>query len=152
MGRYLAVDLGATSGRVTAGRLVDGRLEVREAHRFANRPFEGDDGLRWDVEALFEATLTGLAAGSDADGGLDGIATSTWGVDYGLVDDDGRLLEPPGHYRSADRAARERVLARRPRRGAVRAHRRAAAADQHRLPARRAPRAAAPARRARPRC
>lgn len=110
MGRYLAVDLGATSGRVTAGRLERGRLEVREVHRFANRPVEADDGLRWDVEALFEATLTGLAAGCDAGGGLDGIATSTWGVDYGLVDADGRLLEPPGHYRSADRAARERVL------------------------------------------
>jgi rhamnulokinase len=110
VGRYLAVDLGATSGRVTAGRLADGHLEVREVHRFANRPFEGDDGLRWDVEALFEATLTGLGAGIDPYGGLDGIATSTWGVDYGLVDDDGRLLEPPGHYRSADRAAREQVL------------------------------------------
>lgn len=110
MGRYLAVDLGATSGRVTAGRLEGGRLEVREAHRFANRPIEWDDGLRWDVEGLFEATLAGLAAGIDPDAGIDGIATSTWGVDYGLIDDDGRLLEPPGHYRSADRAARERVL------------------------------------------
>jgi rhamnulokinase len=110
VGRYLAVDLGATSGRVTAGRLEGGRLEVREVHRFANRPLEGADGLRWDVAALFEATLTGLAAGVDQDERLDGIATSTWGVDYGLVDDAGRLLEPPGHYRSADRAAREQVL------------------------------------------
>jgi len=109
VGRYLAVDLGATSGRVTAGRLEDGRLEVREVHRFANRPLAGEDGLRWDIEALFEATLAGLAAG--ADDGLDGIATSTWGVDYGLVDPDGSLLEAPGHYRSADGAARERVLA-----------------------------------------
>ena len=64
MGRYLAVDLGATSGRVTAGRLVDGRVELREVHRFANRPLEGDDGLRWDVPGLFEATLAGLAAAS----------------------------------------------------------------------------------------
>jgi rhamnulokinase len=111
VGRYLAVDLGATSGRVTTGRLANGRLEVREVHRFANRPIEGADGLRWDVAGLFEETLAGLAAGIDPDAGLDGIATSTWGVDYGLVDDDGRLLEPPGHYRSADRAARERVLA-----------------------------------------
>jgi len=110
VGRYLAVDLGATSGRVSAGRLVDGHLEMREVHRFANRPLEGDDGLRWDVEALFEATLIGLAAGRDLQARLHGIATSTWGVDYGLVGDDGRLLEPPGHYRSADSAAREQVL------------------------------------------
>jgi rhamnulokinase len=110
VGRYLAVDLGATSGRVTAGRLEDGRMEMREVHRFANRPLAGEDGLRWDVAALFEATLEGLAAGIDAGGRLDGIAASTWGVDYGLVDDEGRLLEPPGHYRSADRAAREHVL------------------------------------------
>ncbi len=110
MGRYLAVDLGATSGRVSAGRLDRGRLEVREVHRFANRPVETRDGLHWDVEALFEATMIGLAAGCDAGDPPAGIAVSTWGVDYGLVDPDGRLLEPPGHYRSADRAARERVL------------------------------------------
>jgi rhamnulokinase len=110
VGRYLAVDLGATSGRVTAGRLEGGHLEVREVHRFANRPVEAEHGLRWDVEGLFEATLAGLAAGCAEAGRLDGIATSTWGVDYGMVDADGRLLEPPGHYRSPDPAARERVL------------------------------------------
>ena len=64
MGRYLAVDLGATSGRVTAGRLEGGRLEMREVHRFANRPLEWEDGLRWDVETLFEATLDSCHIGS----------------------------------------------------------------------------------------
>jgi rhamnulokinase len=110
MGRYLAVDLGATSGRVTAGRLERGRLEVREVHRFANRPVEAHDGLHWDAEGLFDATMTGLAAGCDGGDPPAGVAVSTWGVDYGLVDAAGRLLELPGHYRSADRAARERVL------------------------------------------
>jgi hypothetical protein len=46
MGRYVALDLGATSGRVTAGRLERGRLDVREVHRFANRPVEALDELR----------------------------------------------------------------------------------------------------------
>src|SRR5215210_6821617 len=110
MDRYLAVDLGATSGRVTAGRLERGRLESREVHRFANRPLERRGGLSWDVEALFGETLAGLAAGCAAGGPPNGIAVSTWGVDYGLVDRQGRLLAPPEHYRSADAAARERVL------------------------------------------
>src|SRR5215218_5260302 len=111
MGRYLAVDLGATSGRVTAGRLEDGRLETDEVQRFANRPVRAGDGLRWDVERLFAATLDGLAAGCEAGATPDGIAVSTWGVDYGLVGPDGGLLEPPGHYRSADPAERARVTA-----------------------------------------
>jgi rhamnulokinase len=106
VGRYLAIDLGATSGRVTAGRLEGGRLEIREVRRFANRPLGEGGSLRWDVDALFDATVAGL----EAAGAVDGIAVSTWGVDFGLVDGDGRLLEAPAHYRSASPALPERLL------------------------------------------
>lgn len=109
MGRYLAVDLGATSGRVLAGELRDGRLRTREIHRFPNRPVERADGLRWDVAALWEATLDGLAAGVAQAGEPDGIGVTTWGVDVGIVDPGGTLLEPPAHYRSARPEAQARI-------------------------------------------
>jgi rhamnulokinase len=108
MGTYLAVDLGATSGRVIAGRLHDGRLTTREVHRFENQPL---DAGHWDAERLFEETLTGLAAACADGTAPDGIAVSTWGVDVGLVDADGRLLAPPEHYRAASAAAQERLQA-----------------------------------------
>lgn len=52
---YLAVDLGAESGRVLAGAFDGERLEVREIHRFANRPVRDGDDLTWDLKALHEA-------------------------------------------------------------------------------------------------
>jgi rhamnulokinase len=109
MGAYLAVDLGATSGRVTAGRLADGRLEVREVHRFPNGPVPGPGGLHWDAGRLFASTLEGLAAGCAAGGTPAGVAVSAWGVDFGLVDGEGRLLEPPVSYRAADAARAARL-------------------------------------------
>ncbi len=49
MPSYLAVDLGAESGRVLRGTLADGRLTVAEVHRFANRPVQLPTGLHWNV-------------------------------------------------------------------------------------------------------
>src|SRR5690349_7055192 len=111
MGAYLAVDLGATSGRVIAGRLEGGRLTTRELHRFENRPLQTPDGLRWDVDALFAETRRGLAGAGEADG----VAVCTWGVDFGFVDPGGTLIAPPEHYRSATAADQARVEATVPR-------------------------------------
>lgn len=108
MGEYLAIDLGATSGRVFAGRLDGSRLQMRELHRFANRPRETAGGLRWDAERLFAETLAGL---SRAGAPPAGVAACTWGVDYGIVDPAGRLVGDPEHYRDTDPAARARVEA-----------------------------------------
>jgi rhamnulokinase len=112
MGTYLAVDLGATSGRVIAGELAGGRLELREVHRFENRPVETPGGLRWDVDRLFADTLDGLTAACASGPPPDGVAVDTWGVDYGLVDAAGRLLEAPEHYRGGTAEAQQRLEAR----------------------------------------
>ena len=93
--RYAAVDLGATSGRVLAGRLEGGRVELEDARRFPNHPVRLPDGLHWNLPGLFAETLLGLRAA----GPVDGVGVDTWGVDYGLLDDRGRLLGLPYHYR-----------------------------------------------------
>jgi rhamnulokinase len=98
---FAAVDLGASSGRVMVARVAADRLELTEAHRFANRPVRTAGTLHWDVLALYAGVLDGLrAAGRDA-GRLDGIGIDSWAVDYGLLDADGDLLGNPRHYRDA---------------------------------------------------
>jgi rhamnulokinase len=99
-----AVDLGAQSGRVAVGRFDGARLEVREAHRFANSPIERGGSLRWDVERLHRDVLDGLrAAGRDVV--VDSIAVDSWAVDFGLLDEHDELIEAPTHYRDGRRAA-----------------------------------------------
>ena len=92
---YAAVDLGASSGRILTGRLDGGRVALEEVHRFPNRPVRLPSGLHWDVTQLFAQALDGLRRA----GPLRGIGVDTWGVDYGLLDDAGRLLGIPFHYR-----------------------------------------------------
>jgi rhamnulokinase len=98
---FAAVDLGASSGRVMVARVAADRLDLREAHRFANRPVRTAGRLHWDVLGLYADVLDGLrAAGRDA-GRLSGIGIDSWAVDYGLLDGDGELLGNPLHYRDA---------------------------------------------------
>jgi rhamnulokinase len=91
---YAAIDFGASSGRVVCGRF-DGRVMVLEpCHRFANRPVRLPDGLRWNLLHLFTEAV-GCLHGRK----LDGIGVDTWGVDYALLDEHGRVLGLPFHYR-----------------------------------------------------
>jgi rhamnulokinase len=92
---YAAVDLGASSGRVMTAHVVGGRVVLREAHRFANRPVRVAGTLHWDVLALYRGMLDGLRA----TGPVESIGIDSWAVDYGLLDDGGRLIGNPVHYR-----------------------------------------------------
>lgn len=94
-----AVDLGASSGRVVLGRVVDGRLHVQEVHRFANEPVRLPTGLRWDLLHLFSQTLVGLGRVAREAPDLVSVGIDTWAVDYGLLDPAGELLGPVVHYR-----------------------------------------------------
>jgi rhamnulokinase len=106
---YGAIDLGATSGRVLAGRLSDGRVGLRELCRFENRPVQLPDGLRWNLLHLFTEALAGLRRA----GPLAGVGVDTWGVDYALLDGRGRVLGLPFHYRDERTAGMvERAFAR----------------------------------------
>ncbi|HEY4021162.1 MAG TPA: rhamnulokinase family protein [Pseudonocardiaceae bacterium] len=108
---FAAVDLGASSGRVMLADVGPDRLELTEVHRFANRPVRVDGTLYWDILGLYQGVLDGLRAAVAAAGRLDGIGIDSWAVDYGLLDDDGRLLGNPVHYRDArTEKSVERVL------------------------------------------
>lgn len=92
----LAVDIGAESGRVLAGSLVDGKLTLSEVARFPNTPINLDGTLRWDIESLIANVEKGIAR---FDGSVASVGVDTWGVDYVLLDPKGQLVEPPFHYR-----------------------------------------------------
>jgi rhamnulokinase len=99
---YIAVDLGAESGRVMLGAVSTGRLSLQEVHRFTNGPTETAEGLRWDFNKLFSAVKTGIAkAVKQSDGQISGIAVDSWGVDFGLLGANGQLIENPCHYRDS---------------------------------------------------
>ena len=93
--RFLAVDLGAESGRTVLGLFDGERLTVEETHRFPNRPVEVAGTLHWDALRLYADLLDGVRAA----GSVDSMGIDTWGVDFGLLDRAGHLLGNPVHYR-----------------------------------------------------
>ena len=98
--RYIAVDLGAESGRVILGTVSADELALSEVHRFGNGPVEENGSLRWDFDKLFGEIKTGIEkAVAGADGEISSIGVDSWGVDFGLIGSDGQLLEKPFHYR-----------------------------------------------------
>ena len=95
---FAGIDLGAESGRVVVGRLEGGRASVEVIHRFANRPVRLPDGLHWNLLSLFGEALAGLRRAT-RDATLSGVGVDAWGVDYALLDESGRVLGLPFHYR-----------------------------------------------------
>jgi sugar (pentulose or hexulose) kinase len=100
--KYIAVDLGAESGRVMIGSVSTEKLILEEIHRFGNGPIEENDSLRWDFNKLLTEIKTGIAKAAKAAGSqIWGIGVDSWGVDFGLLDVDGKLIENPYHYRDS---------------------------------------------------
>jgi rhamnulokinase len=97
---YLAVDLGASSGRVLAG-LFDGRkLLLEEVHRFENGGILANDRLYWDLLSLWQQIKNGLRSAAARYGrDVASIGVDTWGVDFGLLGERDELLGNPLHYR-----------------------------------------------------
>jgi rhamnulokinase len=103
---YLALDLGASGGRAIAGRFDGERLALEEVHRFPNGPVAlprgAGVGLHWNVLDLFTQVKHGIArATAISHDGLASLGLDTWGVDFGLLDQDGLLLGNPYHYRDS---------------------------------------------------
>lgn len=99
---FIAIDLGAESGRAMLGTLCDGALVLSESHRFANTPRIVGGSMQWDLPRLFDEIKFGIQkAASTADNPPLGIGVDTWGVDFGLLDARAELISNPVHYRDA---------------------------------------------------
>ena len=99
---YLAIDLGAESGRVMLGQFDGERLRLAEAHRFASLPVRLPDGLHTDVLRIWAEIKHGLALGvQQAGGAVAGVGVDAWGVDFALLDRQGALVANPYHYRDS---------------------------------------------------
>lgn len=102
MNHYLAIDLGAESGRGILGTLEGDRLRLEEIHRFLNEPVRLPTGLYWDSFRLFFNICEALrVAGRERKVKLDGIGVDTWGVDFGILGEDGALVDNPRCYRDS---------------------------------------------------
>lgn len=97
---YLAVDLGAESGRTIVGSLTGDHLSLTETHRFPNGAVHLPDGLHWDVLRLWSEIKAGIGISSTKfNKRISSIGLDTWGVDFALLDRQGALLSNPFHYR-----------------------------------------------------
>ncbi len=100
MKRVLAFDLGASSGRGILATLDNGKITLNEIHRFPNNGVNVRGTLYWDILYLFDQIKQGIVNARLA-GGFDSIGIDTWGVDFGLVDENGELIGNPVHYRDS---------------------------------------------------
>lgn len=94
----LAMDFGASSGRAMAASFDGEKITLKEIHRFSNDPVIVNGTMYWDILRLFFEIKQSLVK-AKALGKVESIAVDTWGVDFGLIDKDGNLIENPVHYR-----------------------------------------------------
>lgn len=98
----ISIDLGANSGRAIVARFTGDGVEIDELHRFPNGPVSVHGRLYWDVLKTFEEIKESLRQYTDKyEEAPLSIGIDTWGVDYGLFDENGRLLRNPVHYRDS---------------------------------------------------
>lgn len=117
---YVAIDLGAGSGRVFLADLAENKFLLEEIHRFTYPPRQENGHLRWDFARIFGEIKTGLKKAGDRAGELGrkiySLGVDSWGVDYGLIDQTGNLLADPVCYRDGRTdGVMEKVFAKAPR-------------------------------------
>ncbi|MCX6014134.1 MAG: rhamnulokinase [Chloroflexales bacterium] len=97
---FLAVDLGASGGRVMLGRWDGARISIEPLTRFENGPIAVHNRQHWDILGIWNHILAGIRTHTSRGGApLAGISVDSWGVDYGLLDSQGRLIANPTCYR-----------------------------------------------------
>ena len=98
---YLAIDIGASSGRHILGKLNNGILETEEIYRFKNGFKEKNGNLVWDIESLTQNVINGIKVCEKIGKIPETVAIDTWGVDYVLMDNNGQEILPCVSYRDA---------------------------------------------------
>ncbi len=98
--KFLAFDFGASSGRAMLAKFDGEKIVLEEKHRFSNDPVSVNGALYWDVLRLFHEIKQGiLKCANSGDRDIDAIGVDTWGVDFGLLDKNDKLIGNPYHYR-----------------------------------------------------
>lgn len=107
MKKVIAVDIGASNGRLISVQLEEHKLYTEEIHRFPNQPYERNGYLFWDVNYFFREIKQGLKKFTSVEGNrLLGIGVDTWGVDVGFISREDELVEDPYSYRNTHTAER----------------------------------------------
>ncbi|MBA3474243.1 MAG: rhamnulokinase, partial [Rubrobacter sp.] len=96
---YLAIDIGAESGRALLGRFDGERVVLEEVHRFPNVPVRVTDGLHWDALRLMGCVYRSLSKAARKAEQLESMGIDSWGVDFALLDREGALVSNPYHHR-----------------------------------------------------
>lgn len=96
--KVLVFDFGASSARAMLVSYENSKFKLTEVHRFENIPIHKDSGIYWDIDYLFSEIKSSLSIAAFM-GGFDAVSIDTWGVDFGLINTDGTLIENPHHYR-----------------------------------------------------
>src|SRR4051812_9888565 len=97
--RYIAIDLGAESGRIMLGTLADGWLSLEEVHRFPNGAIKLLGTLRWDLLRLWGEILAGLRKVAALGHDIASVSVDAWGVDFVLVRGREPMIGPAFNYR-----------------------------------------------------
>lgn len=98
---YLAVDIGASSGRHILSHIENGKLVLEEIYRFENNLVADETGLVWDIDRLFAEVLCGIKKCKEIGKIPKSIAIDTWGVDYVLIDENRKEIKPCYCYRDS---------------------------------------------------
>lgn len=96
---YLAIDIGASSGRHILSHIESEKLVLEEIYRFDNNLTQSKDGLVWDIDSLFAEVLCGIKKCKEIGKIPKSIAIDTWGVDYVLLDENKKEIKPCFCYR-----------------------------------------------------
>ncbi len=99
MKEFIAVDLGASNGRTILGHFDGRSIKLEEINRFENSYVRVGDAYYWNVLSLYSNIIEGLSRYAKGNGTLSGIGIDTWGVDFGFIDRQGRIVGNPRSYR-----------------------------------------------------
>lgn len=108
---YLLFDLGASNGRAIVASVEDEKIDFDIVHRFDNRPvFANDEEYFWDILRLLSEVKIGIQKCYKEYGKVNSMAIDSWGCDFGFIDENGRLIGNPLHYRDKSQHEQSKEL------------------------------------------